>query len=126
MKSSVWHDRQLFAQPRRAISPSADSFAEELSNARELINARHVNVSCLLDQALRVRCRDLLDFGDHCDGVWKQLAHACLTFRMLKVQFVGNFGGALALAGQESWGASLSTSRSVSCSQAFMSFLALR
>jgi hypothetical protein len=126
MKSSVWHDRQLFAQPRRAISPSADSFAEELSNARELINARHVNVSCLLDQALRVRCRDLLDFGDHCDGVWKQLAHACLTFRMLKVQFVANFGGALALAGQESWGASLSTSRSVSCSQAFMSFLALR
>jgi 4,5-dihydroxyphthalate decarboxylase len=35
------------------------------------------------------------------------------------------FGGAL-VGGQESWGASFSTSRSVSCSQAFMSFLALR
>jgi hypothetical protein len=35
------------------------------------------------------------------------------------------FGGAL-VGGQESWGASFSTSRSVSCSQAFKSFLALR
>ena len=60
--------RRLFAGPARAIYPSVDTFADQA------LDAWHVNVICfVLDRDQRYRCPDLLDFGDHLDGIWKPL-----------------------------------------------------
>jgi hypothetical protein len=61
----------LFAEPCRAGIPPVDALADQAVDASHL----HVIYLVVVNDVNRCRSPDLLDLGDHLDGIWKPLAH---------------------------------------------------
>jgi hypothetical protein len=60
----------LFAGAGRAMRPSAEGFTDQG------VNARHFDlIWIVLDRRWQYWCSNLVNFGDHLDGIWSPLAH---------------------------------------------------